>query len=142
MKELLFLLLMLTVSAHTFCQNNITYSYDSAGNRIKREIVLKTKSVSDPADSTNQTFYTDLLSKKEIRIYPNPTDGQLKIEVPGWENSDKGRIRIVNIAGQLIVSRILNSAYTELDISTKSNGVYILHIELNNQNSSWKIIKK
>lgn len=142
MKELLFLLLMLTASTQAFCQNNIKYSYDKAGNRIKREIVLNTRSVSDPADSTDQTFYTDLLSKKEIRIYPNPTDGHLKIEVPGWENSDKGRIRIVNITGQLIVSRILNSVYTELDISTKSNGVYILHIELNNQDSSWKIIKK
>lgn len=32
--------------------------------------------------------YSDILSERTIRIYPNPTSGRLKIEIGGYDNSD------------------------------------------------------
>lgn len=118
---------------------SVKYSYDNAGNRIKREIVMKTKSPYEV--STTTECFSEKLSEKEIRIYPNPTKGRLKIEIAGYENSDRCILRILNVSGQQILSTHANSACTELDISSKANGIYILYISLNNKETTWKVIK-
>lgn len=44
--------------------------------------------------------YSDILSERTIRIYPNPTSGRLKIEIGGYDNSDQCFLRIFNVSGQ------------------------------------------
>lgn len=119
---------------------NVKFSYDNAGNRVKREIVMKTKSPYEEV-STKPECFSEKLSEKEIRIYPNPTKGRLKIEILGYENSDRCILRILNVSGQQILLTHVNSPCTELDISSKANGIYILYISLNNKETTWKIIK-
>jgi hypothetical protein len=70
----------------------IEYAYDEAGNRIsrKKEIVL-TKSAESPA-----TIFTQELAKRTIKIYPNPTEGHLKVEI-----SDFDQCQSVNLTIQL-----------------------------------------
>lgn len=139
MRKTLVMLLIAAVPLIAFSQSKLHYSYDNAGNRVKREIVVKTKSL---PDSSDPEYYSDMLSDKDIRIYPNPTDGHLKIEVAGWDNSDQGSLQLYNAVGQLILNQRMGSSFTELDISSRPNGLYILHISLNGKETSWKIIKK
>ena len=58
---------------------NVSYAYDEAGNRVKREIVLQTRAAEE---STNES-YSEMLNDRDIRIYPNPTEGQLTVEITG-----------------------------------------------------------
>ena len=139
MRKTLVMLLITAVPLIAFSQSKLHYSYDNAGNRVKREIVVKTKSL---PDSSDPEYYSEMLSDKDIRIYPNPTEGHLKIEVAGWDNTDQCLFRLYNSVGQLVLSTRAGSSYTELDISSRSNGLYILHITLNGKETSWKIIKK
>lgn len=80
---LLFYLALLPIVSSA--QGRIEYSYDAAGNRVKREIIMPiTKVMAEQQDfsSDNQNF-SDMLSDHSIKIYPNPTKGALKICVFG-----------------------------------------------------------
>jgi hypothetical protein len=66
----------------------------------------------------------------------------LKIEVAGFEDSDKGNLSIFNLSGQQLLNSDIISTFTELDISSSQKGVYILLINLNGESTTWKIIKE
>lgn len=125
-------LLPLIVSSQTI----VNYTYDAAGNRIKREIVL-----SRSMENTEKPL-TETISSKSISIYPNPTAGLLKISISGWETTDKCKFTIFSLKGALIQEIQVSSSVTEIDLSDESDGMYLLNIELNESKSAWKIIKK
>ena len=133
-------MLLIWVMTYAASAQRVKYSYDNAGNRIKREIVMKAKS--SYKETSRTECFSEMLSDKDIRIYPNPTKGRLKIEIAGYENSDRCVLRIFNTSGQQILSTHASSPWTELDISSRANGIYILYISLNNKETTWKIIKK
>lgn len=116
----------------------ISYSYDLAGNRVKREIVMSSLA----PRNTKATGFTEVLAKKNIRIYPNPTKGHLKVEVMGYESADNCLLQLFNATGTQLINRKTTSAYTEINISNQPNGIYFLQITLNGENTKWKIIKK
>lgn len=73
--HLLFYLTLLPIVSSA--QDRIGYSYDAAGNRVKREIVMPVPK----AMAKQQTFaadgqaFTDMLRDHTVKIYPNPTEG-------------------------------------------------------------------
>lgn len=139
MKKPIAVLLMLAMPCVISAQS-VNYSYDSAGNRIKREIVMKTRALQQ--EESTAECYSDMLSERTIRIYPNPTKGKLRVEIAGYENSDQSVLRIFNVSGQQILSTHVTSSWAEVDISSQTNGIYILHLSLNSKETTWKIIKK
>ena len=92
--------------------------------------------------SGENDFFSDRLSDKTIRIYPNPTSGVMKIEIKGFDSSDTGTLNLFNLAGQQILTANVTSAVTQLDFTDRQNGTYILQLWLNGENSTWKIIKE
>ena len=139
MKKDLAILLMLAIPCAVFAQS-VKYTYDNAGNRVKREIVMMAKALRQKAGATE--CHSDIISGKDIRIYTNPTKGRLGIEIMGYDNSDLCVFRIFNVSGQQILSTHVVSPRTEVNISSQPNCVYFLHISLNNKENTWKIIKK
>lgn len=114
--------------------DTVSYSYDQAGNRIKREIVLSQFRMS-PSES-----YTDMLSDKEVRIYPNPTKGILKVEIDDYEETAGYSLYLYSTSGKLLLSPEVSSC-TYLDLSGYANGIYILTLELDGSAKTWKIVK-
>lgn len=142
MKKLQHLLILFLLPMYIFSQNSdqkkITYGYDAAGNRIKREIVMNaTKSAFAEAD-----IFTEELAERIIKIYPNPTKGQLAVEIPDIESVKSANLTLFNMQGQIISKTKATLLKTDLDISSKPNGIYILHINIDGQVSSWRIIKE
>ena len=116
---------------------NVSYAYDEVGNRVKREIVLQTRAAEE---STNES-YSEMLNDRDIRIYPNPTEGQLTIEVTGDGGS---RFDIYNFDGQQMLTDDSGAGRVVLDISSQPKGLYILRVTTENggDSSTWKIVKK
>lgn len=133
--------LLLLLSAFLLSANadKVSFSYDSAGNRVRREIVIEKKSA--PANAVAE-YFSDMLSEKEIKIYPNPTEGLLKVEICGYDDPDNCRISVYTMSGQLVLASDVTSPFTEVDITTQPDGMYIFLIVLNGEESTWKIIKK
>ena len=62
----------------------------------------------------------------EINIYPNPTTGQLKIEISDVRQ-EIVTIEIYDVTGQMIQSKIVNLK-SEIDVSYLANGMYFFKI--------------
>lgn len=83
----------------------------------------------------------DLTNEKSLSIYPNPSNGILNIQ---FEKSFKnGDIRVTDMTGRTVYSNKLTYASTQqINLSNLSNGVYIISLELDNENISKKIVIK
>lgn len=139
---LLFYLALLPIVSSA--QGRIEYSYDAAGNRVKREIIMPiTKVMAEQQDfsSDNQNF-SDMLSDHSIKIYPNPTKGALKICVFGLKDTDKCSLEIYTAQGVQIMAEKVNTYNTDINISNHPQGVYLLQITINGKSTIWKIVKK
>lgn len=125
---------VLTVNAY-----NVAYSYDAAGNRIKRE--TKTDLVLQSMRSLPEQISThSMLGEIEVRFSPNPTEGMLHVTV----NTDKeniGAIHIYSTSGTLI-QQYSNTTSADFDLSGQQSGIYLLLVEVNGENQVYKIIKK
>lgn len=140
MKRLLFITLLLCAGSYIGAQNKIRYTYDNAGNRTKKEIVL-TSTRSTLSEEDEQKPYVEEMQNHEIKIYPNPTKGVLNIKILG-PNEIHGQISIYNIVGKLIEKVEMTSNEQSFDLSTNPKGIYIMQIMINDKVSSWKIIKE
>lgn len=122
-------------------QNKVSYAYDDAGNRVKREIVPATKSMV-LSDEDKNTFFTEEIAKRDIKIYPNPTYGQLAVAISDIEGLKSGTITMISVNGQQVLKKKIDSGYIDLDISSEQTGIYVLIIEIDGEKTTWKIIKK
>lgn len=140
MKILLIIFLCIISFVSIQAQNKISYAYDVAGNRVKREIVLATKSAVAP---TEAEVFTDRIAERNIKIYPNPTQGQLKVEFGNTEGIKNCTITISAMnTGKQVKKQKAIFPVTDIDISNQPFGVYIMLIDIDGEYTSWKIIKK
>ncbi len=72
---------------------------------------------------SNRNDKNNFLSKSEIIIYPNPSNGIFTVEL-----SDKATIEIFSTKGQLIYSGYYVDSSNNIDLSANPKGVYIIRI--------------
>lgn len=144
MKHLFHVIWLLAILCCSEVQaRKVAFSYDNAGNRIKREIILSPQGM--PASQKNVSEMqpiSDMLDDKNIRIHPNPTTGMLKVEITNYESSDLGNIDVYSINGHPITHSEITSHITDIDISNSPNGIYLLVIQLNGTSTTWRVIKQ
>lgn len=74
-----------------------------------------------------------------LTVYPNPGNGIININMNGANNA---KIQVLDMAGRVVYTNILNSTSTSIDISHINNGMYIIRVENSGQVSTTKYIKK
>ena len=128
----------------------IQYSYNTSGERMSRkiqQITLKSAGIM-VRDSVNVAFndqnemYEDNADGQKVIIYPNPTKGQLKIEIQGDEKITNSLIYLYDLSGKLLINKKQYDSNIPLDLSNYSPGVYILKIIMGGKTSEWKIVKE
>ncbi|MBN1952143.1 MAG: T9SS type A sorting domain-containing protein, partial [Bacteroidales bacterium] len=73
---------------------------------------------------------------QDVRLFPNPSDGTLNIELPG-----ESTVRILTSTGALILTK--DSVTSDVfDISNLEQGVYILQVHNAQGIANFKFIKK
>jgi len=82
--------------------------------------------------TTSLNGYID--TQKNYRVYPNPVNSQLTIEM---EIAEEKGFRVYSTIGELVLSGRLNSRTQTVDLSSLSPNVYVLSID----NHSIKLIK-
>ena len=122
--------------------NPIKFSYDDTGNRTNRVIDMTKSSAVAHDPLTPQRVLLDKVAEHDIKIYPNPTYGQLKVEISDIKEIKNGNILILDFNGRIILREKIDSESIDLDISNRSAGIYFMHIEIDGKNTPWKIIKK
>ena len=131
MKHLM-LFILLSVSSHIGYGQHIRFTYDDAGNRIRRELV--TIQEVNTQDRKMQKFLTGINTDKSSNlIHINTKDRKLQGEY---------RIVMYSIAGYMVLeSQLPITGYAEVDISQLPKGVYALVVTNGTESKAWKITK-
>jgi len=130
----------------------ISYGYDFAGNRTSRSItipparpVAENNSVlksSEEKEGNSDKIFKDSLGKVEIKIYPNPTKGWLRVELLNLAEGANANLTIFDIQGKKLIDIAVVNQSNQLDLSNLPAGSYYLVIKSNDLQTNWTIIKE
>jgi hypothetical protein len=137
------LLVAVLFSANAHAQTNYRFTYDSRGNRLTRTVIqLQRAVVSDTlqAKKTDEVL-EDQIGLQKARIYPNPTKGLIRIDLPSLTDQ-QAVLRVYDQSGRLIMNKPVVSTDNEVDLSSSPTGFYIMVIQLGRERKEWKIIKE
>lgn len=125
----------------TVTAQSIEYGYDACGNRISRQIVLQKTNKNLFIAEQQDTFSEEQLGSVQLRIYPNPTHGHLKVEIQSPGES-YGSIEVYDTQGRRIAYLPHAEYENDIDLSPQPNGIYLMRLSIGDEVSTWKILKK
>lgn len=157
MKKLILFFIILLTCISGFAQ--VTYVYDDAGNRIKREVTLLLQSAEITEDSvlaeqtpviTEETTALELenpalqetFREIEIKLYPNPTQGAVYFELNRLPEGQKTELEIWSPAGSLIGKSKITGLVTQINLKGRPGGIYFIRTNIEGETVTWKIIKE
>lgn len=138
---MLILITALMVPFYLTSQTIYGYGYDLSGNRISR-YVIELRSANSSGEEEKEKIYEDKIGEKDIKIYPNPTEGFIYIETPIKENEPEYKFEIFNVNGVLVSTQKSKSEKTSISLHDNVPGAYLLKISFEKYASEWIIIKK
>jgi len=140
MKQTLILVLSFFITLIVSAQT-ISYTYDASGNRIKRSVITLRSAVAEN-EKPEPGLFCDSTVLFNMNVYPNPTHGELKVQLKGKEETLFYELSLYNNAGVLITRQKGTKEYFSLDLSDKPKGLYLLRIRCKGEIQEWKIIRE
>lgn len=122
-----------------FEQLSTSFTYDAAGNRIRRKVELMHFD-HDSLPGTIIWSVGDEINGKTVVLTPNPSEGELKVDIIGYEQTDNCAVGIYDINGQIRTARAIQSATTEIEYSRQQNQPDIIYVKMNGESAAWRII--
>jgi hypothetical protein len=137
-----------------------TFEYDLSGNRVGRKTIVLSSSQSmaqqsapnrassakgnaeDENEDLLDKFYTGKLNESDVVIFPNPTKGALAVEIRNKNPEIPHQITVFNINGSIVFQKNNIGKFTEIDLSARPSGVYLLRISSQNSFITWRVIKE
>ena len=140
---LLSFLFFLSLSASVRSQT-IEYTYDNAGNRKTRQVIILEALMASPdmVKKHTEAPATEILGERNIKVYPNPTKGDLSIEVTGGNEKEKVEVQLSNAQGVQLQAMKVDIGKTPIDMVSYPAGWYILRVGSGDKIKEIKIIKQ
>ena len=121
----------------------IQFNYDNAGNMVLREIILSSsgqKSGEIITEDSDIEEFTNQIGDKTINIYPNPTKGQLKVDIENTDVENNIKCKVYSLSGNVVYTGNYESNLINLEHHKK--GIYFLEVTIDGQAKVWRIIKE
>ena len=133
MRKTLLIWLLLSSFGAIGQQLTYEYSYDNAGNRVRRAVVQ--------LNSKGGDQFTDLISYGvTMTLYPNPTQGSVRFALSG--DGVIERYILSDMTGRILEDgSCVNSSMT-LDLSARQDGMYLLDLFIDGKRHIYKVIKQ
>lgn len=151
MKRIIFTIIGSTFLLHVQSQIALprAYEYDNAGNRIVRKVIelpmpnnMYNDTESNNVCHVDNIYYIDNVQDYTIKIYPNPTSSLIYVDIEG-DNADKNAtLSVYNISGSLLHTKQITGNSTIVDLSNYPVGAYLVIMQLKNEKTTWKVLKK
>lgn len=132
--------IMLQFCVTSLHADRVVFTYDASGNRISSQKEISVRSLS----SSNQEQVSPLmetLSHHRITVYPNPTDGPLRIDISGLSGTQGSSITIYNMLGSIVYYESDIRESNDLDLTPYPAGMYLMILRLEGETSTWKIVR-
>lgn len=130
---------------NSYSQSNFGFTYDAAGNLIQRTYLVRmlaSKASKNFNNSKTDTSNVVALSDKlKVTIFPNPTKGELKVEISGIENNRSVDLNLYNPNGQLLLKQKASQGLTTVDMYRYPAGWYLLKVLSGDIVLNFKIVK-
>ena len=146
---LAFSLIMNVLPAQTY---KVEYVYNASGGRTLRKVVELDEQPPQSRSLVSEQHEEDTLSSSEefgineVKVYPNPTEGHLTIDITGtiFEHlgADVTEIALYDASGRLFQTHQVQGGSLELDLSAYPQGWYLLILREGTERQEYKIIKK
>ena len=131
-----------SLSLPLWAQSKVGFAYDAAGNRVKRELVLKKTSRMTLSETMpSESFFEDI-GNCSVKLTSNDLSGILKVTFLNIKDEDKCDIGVYTMSGIKIYGTKAEKEEYTIDISGEPSGVYTLRITVNGTPTTWKITKK
>lgn len=117
----------------------ISFKYDSSGNRVERAITYFVEAKKS-AEVVNVEEELEL--EKGLNVYPNPASHILYVTLNQRAlEEDQRMIIIYNNLGKQVIQRIASQSTNEIDVSMLPVGTYILKLIYGHRHKEWIIVK-
>ncbi len=83
-----------------------------------------------------------LFAEGDIIVYPNPAKEILKIQFSGFEITNDINLKLYDINGKLITNKNTKDYSTQIDLSGKPAGTYLLFIVSGKSKKEFTVIKR
>ncbi|HXK82450.1 MAG TPA: T9SS type A sorting domain-containing protein [Bacteroidales bacterium] len=147
MKTQLILLIIFGMCANfVTAQQDFGFSYDNAGNRTQRYLLLMFKNAD--ADTASVYFKDELNNENdisglfELNVYPNPADDLINITLTEGELKNTMQVEMYDNTGRILVSDTFNGNLLTIPVKNYPAGNYIMKIWNNKEQFDFQIIKK
>lgn len=142
MKKIVFTITICLIGLLAHGQQNLSYSYDAAGNRTNRTVVVGAQIISGQENQeTTNPVYIDSLDGKELAIRPGQRNAALTISLKEFAQSSRGSIHLMDDRGKLLMKKTISGGSTILKLDDLSTGTYTMRILLNRHSSVWKLVR-
>ena len=139
---ILFFSLLFSFSVLLNAQSTIyEYSYDAAGNRIRRAVVPLHKGTGAVAEAEGTLPDGGMpLFGTALVAFPNPTTGTVRLETGGA--SPIAGYRLYDAKGVLLEQGRCDAAAMTLDLAARADGVYLIEVTVGTERRHLKIVKQ
>jgi len=125
----------------------VHYQYDEVGNRIEKGIFLLKSGNANQSVPAETQIKDQSFRPIDVMIYPNPTDGQISVEIrtneQNMEADECFQVGIFDLQGRKVKQKsIIEGEMTVIDLGNEPEGIYILMIWNKDVISSWKVVKR
>lgn len=132
-------LFLVVIIALNFKTSNaqVGYTYDKAGNRTACYTLKLASAAGSPEEDVEHS-----IGQREIRLHPNPTKGELILQISNGDDEEVYTVDLYNMSGQQILQqRRKGNGSFKLDITQQPDGTYILILHSSDGKTHYKIIK-
>lgn len=128
----------------TFSQSAQTsFSYDRAGNRISRRVILLSSARISSDSIPEEEKIRNSFPACKVTVYPNPTEGEVNLVIYEGAEEAVSQIAVYSDSGQLLITReVKGNTEVSVDLSSYSSGVYLIDFIQGESRSYYKVIKK
>lgn len=122
----------LVVVSPTITTNyTVTGTYTATGCKSSATIDIVVSPCTGIINSTNEL--------KNLQVYPNPTSGELSIEL---NNGSEKKVEVLDLTGRAIYRTKSTDAVTKLNLQSFNNGIYFIRIQSNGITQTFKVVKQ
>ena len=142
MEKFIGIFILLLIPAFQLFSQKISFTYDADGNMESRYVVtLRSVTTQDEEEEAPARMISVESGGQKIIIYPNPTKGEIQVDIIPLNTEEENFMHIFDASGRLLETKKILSEHTFLEISG-TPGVYLLNIHLGENITKWKIIKQ
>ena len=139
------MLIMLTTTAFS---QSIVFTYDKAGNRITRALLIE--KISNDRGASSSEEQKSMLALEEtitiedvkVTISPNPNGGKFNVTINNLSQYSNVELYLHNMLGKQIYYSKQPLLVNTVDITNQQNGTYLLTVIVNGTKETWKVIKQ